>query len=121
MAATAALAPESLLHFGPFERKLGVALVGLGNYSTRQLGPALLQTQHCRLAGIVTGSPEKAAVWKSQYGISDQNIYNYENFDRIRDNPAASGEEGLIDLRIVEAVVQAAQTGQKVVLDWGGQ
>ena len=37
------------------EKKLGIALVGLGNYSTRQLAPALLETKHCRLAGIVTG------------------------------------------------------------------
>ena len=44
--------------FNPKE-KLGVALVGLGNYSLRQLAPALLETQHCRLTGIVTGSPEK--------------------------------------------------------------
>jgi hypothetical protein len=41
-------------------KKLGVALVGLGNYSTRQLAPALLQTNFCQLKGIVTGSPEKA-------------------------------------------------------------
>ena len=39
--------------------KLGIALVGLGSYSTGQLGPALLETSHCYLAGIVTGTPEK--------------------------------------------------------------
>ena len=37
--------------------KLGVALVGLGSYSTSQLGPALLKTKNCYLAGIVTGTP----------------------------------------------------------------
>jgi hypothetical protein len=43
--------------------KLGVVLVGLGNYSTHQLAPALQETEHCRLAGIVTGTPAKAETW----------------------------------------------------------
>ena len=29
-------------------KKLGIALVGLGNYSMRQLAPALLETQLCK-------------------------------------------------------------------------
>ena len=44
-------------------RKLGIALVGLGYYSTNLLAPALQQTQHCRLAGIVAGTPAKATEW----------------------------------------------------------
>ncbi|MEO1514467.1 MAG: Gfo/Idh/MocA family oxidoreductase [Bacteroidota bacterium] len=68
-------------------RKLGVALVGLGNYSTRQLAPALLETEHCYLAGIVTGTPQKAKEWSDKYSIPEKNIYNYQTFDRLRDNP----------------------------------
>jgi glucose-fructose oxidoreductase len=41
------------------KEKLGVALVGLGYYSTSLLGPALQETAKCELKGIVTGSPEK--------------------------------------------------------------
>jgi len=41
-------------------RKLGVALLGLGRYSTNELGPALRQTKLCYLAALVTGHPEKA-------------------------------------------------------------
>ncbi len=29
----------------------GIALVGLGSYSKGQLGPALLETKHCKLTG----------------------------------------------------------------------
>jgi len=60
----------------PFHKKqkLGVALVGLGYYSTDLLVPALQLTEHCNLAGIVTGTPEKAASWKKQYNLKDQNI-----------------------------------------------
>jgi len=67
--------------------KLGVALVGLGNYSAGQLAPALQQTEHCYLAGIVTGTPSKAEAWKAKYNIAEKNIYNYENYDSIKDNP----------------------------------
>ncbi|MEX0884787.1 MAG: Gfo/Idh/MocA family oxidoreductase, partial [Cyclobacteriaceae bacterium] len=39
------------------------------------------------LAGIVTGTPSKAITWKEKYQIPDKNIYNYQNFDSIADNP----------------------------------
>lgn len=67
-------------------RKLGVALVGLGNYSTGQLGPALLETKYCELKGIVTGSPEKIPLWQKKYGIKDANVYNYRNMHTIANN-----------------------------------
>jgi predicted dehydrogenase len=69
------------------ERKLGFALVGLGSLSTNQIAPALQKTKHCRLAGIVTGTPAKAVKWKAQYGIPDKSIYNYDTMQRMADNP----------------------------------
>lgn len=68
------------------KEKLGVALVGLGSYSTYNLAPALQQTKHCYLAGIVTGSPHKIPDWQKKYGIKDQHVYNYENMHQIADN-----------------------------------
>ncbi len=68
------------------KKKLGIALVGLGRYSTYQLAPALQNTEHCYLAGIVTGTPEKEEIWASKYNIAKENIYNYENFDKIKNN-----------------------------------
>ncbi|HET9504337.1 MAG TPA: Gfo/Idh/MocA family oxidoreductase [Hymenobacter sp.] len=102
----------------PPERRLGVALVGLGKYSTGQLAPALQQTKLCRLVGIATGSPAKAAKWKEQYQLADKNIYNYKNFDRIIDNPD-------IDVVYVvtpnalhaEFAVRAAQAGKHVMCE----
>src|ERR1700722_1862636 len=67
--------------------KLGFALCGLGSLSTYQIAPALQKTKHCRLAGIVTGTPAKAVRWKAQYGIADANIYDYQTMHRIADNP----------------------------------
>jgi glucose-fructose oxidoreductase len=95
--------------------RLGVALVGLGYYSTDLLAPALQQTKRCYLAGIVTGSPEKAETWKKKHNIPDKNIYNYQNFDQIANNPD-------IDVVYVvlppsmhkEYVIRAANAGKEV-------
>jgi predicted dehydrogenase len=100
------------------EQKLGIALVGLGKYSTGQLAPALQETKHCYLSGVVTGTPDKAEKWKKKYNISEKNIFNYENFDAIKDNPD-------IDIIYVvlpnamhrEYVVRAAKAGKHVICE----
>jgi glucose-fructose oxidoreductase len=97
------------------KRGLGVALVGLGYYSTDLLAPALQMTKNCYLAGIVTGTPSKAEAWKQKYNIPDKNIYNYSNFDGIANNPD-------IDVVYVvlppsmhhEYVIRAANAGKHV-------
>ncbi|MCC5913885.1 MAG: Gfo/Idh/MocA family oxidoreductase [Balneolaceae bacterium] len=66
--------------------KLGVALVGLGGYSRGRLGPGLEKTEHCELKGIVTGTPSKIPEWQEKYGISDRNVYNYENMHEVANN-----------------------------------
>lgn len=68
-------------------KRLGVALVGLGSYASGQLAPGLQLTQHCYLAGIVTGSPEKIPRWQERYAIPDGHVYNYENMHTMADNP----------------------------------
>ncbi len=67
--------------------QLGIALIGLGNYSTNLLLPALQETTNIKLAGIVTGTPAKAESWSREHNIPSANIYNYENFDSIAQNP----------------------------------
>lgn len=102
----------------PAPKKMGIALVGLGNYATNQLAPALLETQHCYLAGIVTGTPDKAKAWTAKYNIPARNIYDYKTFDQIRDNPD-------IDIIYIvlpnflhaEYTIRAAQTGKHVICE----
>src|SRR5882672_4395872 len=68
------------------KKKLGVALVGLGNYSKVILGKALQGSERCYLAGVVSGSLAKAKEWSAQYGFPEKNIYNYKNYATIADN-----------------------------------
>jgi predicted dehydrogenase len=100
------------------KNQLGIALVGLGKYSTGELAPALEKTSHCKLAGVVTGSEQKAREWKEKYRLADSNIYNYKNFDKIKDNPD-------IDIVYVvlpnamhaEYVIRAANAGKHVICE----
>lgn len=86
MLLTSTLLAYPSLHAAVPYKKLGVALVGLGYYSTDLLAPALQQTEFCELRGIVTGSPEKIPAWKKKYRIRDENIYDYENMHQVANN-----------------------------------
>ena len=68
------------------DRRLGVALCGLGSLSEHQIAPALLKTRHCRLAGLVSGTPETVARYQSRYGVPDRSVYRYDEMHRIADN-----------------------------------
>lgn len=87
LGSVAALSPLNLACLSQ-EKKLGIALVGLGNYATLMLAPALQKTQYCELKGIVTGTPEKAVKWQKDYDIRPAHAYNYETFDKIKNDPA---------------------------------
>ncbi len=116
--AAPAFASHSLFMPPQTSKALGIALVGLGYYSRDLLAPALQETRNCRLAGIVTGTPSKAEEWKKKYNIPDKNVYNYQNFDRIADNPD-------IDIVYVvlpnsmhaEYVARAARAGKHVICE----
>ena len=97
------------------KKRLGVALVGLGYYSTDLLAPALQLTEHCYLSGIVTGSPEKAERWKQARKLSDKNIYNYQNFDSIANNPAIDVVYIVLPPSMhAEYAIRAAKAGKHV-------
>jgi len=110
--------PQTMIDENKKAGKLGIALLGLGGYAGGQLAPALQQTEHCYLAGIVTGTPSKIPTWQSKYSVPDKNVYNYENFDSIKDNSD-------IDIVYVvtpnalhkEYVIRAAQAGKHVICE----
>ena len=97
------------------KEKLGIALVGLGYYSTDLLSPALQQTKKCFLAGIVTGTPSKAETWKERFKIPDKNIYNYQNFDQVANNPDIDVVYIVLPPSMhMEYVIRAANAGKHV-------
>ena len=99
-------------------KKLGMALMGLGYYSTDILAPSIQMCKNTYLAGIVTGTPSKAETWKTKYSLKEENIYNYDNFDEIANNKD-------IDIVYVvlpnglhkEFVIRAAKAGKHVICE----
>jgi glucose-fructose oxidoreductase len=100
------------------ERRLGVALMGLGLYARGQLGPGLRQTKLCRLAGVVTGSRDKGVRWSRQYGFPESHIWNYDSVHELAGNPD-------IDIVYVvtpnslhaEHAIKVAQAGKHVICE----
>jgi len=118
-AATIGSGIASLAGFcSPPKKKLGIALVGLGSYSSYQLAPALLQTKNCYLTGIVTGTPAKEKAWSSKYNIPQKNIYNYQNFDSIANNPDIDIVYVVLPIFLhKEFTIRAAKAGKHVICE----
>jgi predicted dehydrogenase len=64
---------------------LRVAIMGLGSYGNR-VADAMQACVKAKLVGVISGTPSKIKDWQSRFSIPDKNCYNYENFDRIKDN-----------------------------------
>jgi predicted dehydrogenase len=100
------------------QKKLGFALVGLGNLSTNQIAPALQKTKNCRLAAIVSGTPQKLKDWSAKYDIPEKSQYNYDTFDKIKDNPEVDVIYVVLPNSMhAEYTVRAAQAGKHVLCE----
>jgi predicted dehydrogenase len=100
------------------DKRLGIALVGLGGYSGGQLAPALQHTKNCYLAGIVTGTPAKAEDWSKKYNIPQKNIYNYQNFDDIANNKDIDIVYIVLPVSMhKEYTIRAAKAGKHVICE----
>ena len=87
-AASAEAAPQAMGEPPlPDDLKLGIAIVGIGKLSQGQLIPGLRKAKGVKLAALVSGDPRKAADWAAKEGLSADAIYNYENYDRIANDP----------------------------------
>jgi glucose-fructose oxidoreductase len=116
IAAAAALAGKG--QAADTDRKLGYAIVGLGTYGLKVIIPQFVNCTNSKLVAVVSGDPEKAKRVAAQYGLPDHAIYNYQNFDTIRDNPD-------VDIVYVclpnsmhaEYVIRAAKAGKHVMCE----
>jgi len=99
-------------------KKLGFAIVGLGKFATEQIMPNFKDCQHARLTALVSGSPAKAKKLAAEYGISEKNIYSYDTFDSIKDNPEVDVVYIILPNSLhAEYTVRAAQAGKHVLCE----
>jgi predicted dehydrogenase len=71
----------------PPGKKLGWAIVGLGNLSINEILAAFSKCEKSKPTALVSGHPDKANKLAERYGVNPKNIYNYQNYDAIKDNP----------------------------------
>ncbi len=65
---------------------LRVAIMGIGTYGNI-VARAIQTSTKAKLVGVISGSPAKVKDWQTKYGIPDKNVYNYDNFENIKNNP----------------------------------
>jgi predicted dehydrogenase len=71
----------------PPGKKLGWAVVGLGSLAINQILPAFAECEKSKVVALVSGHPDKANKLALRYGVNGKNIYNYQNYDSLKDNP----------------------------------
>ena len=71
----------------PPGKKMGWAIVGLGSLSINQILPAFAKCEKSKVTALVSGHPDKAAKLALRYGVKPSSIYNYQNYDSLKDNP----------------------------------
>ena len=68
------------------DKRVGFAIVGLGRLALGQILPAFASCKYAKPVALVSGNAAKARKVARQYGIKETNVYDYQNFDHIRDN-----------------------------------
>ena len=72
----------------PPGERVGFAIVGLGRLSLEEILPAFGEAKMARPVALMSGSPDKARLAARQYGIPEEAVYGYDQWDRLQANPA---------------------------------
>lgn len=96
---------------------LRVAIMGLGSYGTR-VAEAMQSSKRAKLTGAISGTPSKIKDWQGKYNIPEKNCYNYENFDRIKDNPDIDAVYVITPNALHhDQVIRVAKAGKHVICE----
>jgi predicted dehydrogenase len=108
-------APDNPL---PPDHRVGFAVVGLGRLSLDQIIPAFGASKKARLVGLVSGTPDKAALVASQYGVKPSGVYSYETYDKIKGNPEIQVVYIVLPNALhADYTIRAAQAGKHVLCE----
>ena len=103
---------------GEADQKLGFAFVGIGSLCMNQLLPEIHHCKYCKPVALVSGHPDKAHRQAQKHGIDPKHIYNYENFDTIKDNPEVDVVYVVLPNSMhMEYTIRAAKAGKHVLCE----
>jgi predicted dehydrogenase len=87
-ASAMALAPHVRGQDGAGKKKVGFCVVGIGSLAKNQIIPGLAKCQNAKLVALVSGhAAQKAPPIVEKYGLNPKYVYNYDNYDSLKDNP----------------------------------
>ena len=102
----------------PPDRRVGFAVVGLGELTLEEALPALAGGSRSRLAALVSSDRDKGLEVARKHGVPERSVYTYDDFDRIAD------DEGVDAVYIVlpnamhrEFTERAARAGKHVLCE----
>ena len=102
----------------PPDKRVRYAVVGLGHLTLEQILPAFAQCRRSKVTALVSGDANKAGQVAQQYGISPKNIYNYQNYDTLRDNPDVDAIYIVLPNSMhLEYTVRGAQAGKHILCE----
>ncbi|QJD95392.1 Gfo/Idh/MocA family oxidoreductase [Mucilaginibacter robiniae] len=100
------------------DKRIGYAIVGLGELTIGQIMPAFGACKYAKPVALISGHPDKAQKVAAQYGINPKNIYDYQNFDQIKNNPKIEAVYIVLPNGMHEEfVTRAAQAGKHVLCE----
>jgi predicted dehydrogenase len=81
------VAAQQLIVPDPPGKKIGWAIVGLGSLAIHEILPAFSKCEKSKVVAMVSGHRDKAEKLALRYDVDAKNIYNYQNYDSIKNNP----------------------------------
>lgn len=102
----------------PPQDRVGYAIVGLGKFALNQIIPSFADSKRSKLVALVSGNRQKAEQVAERYGVDKKAIYDYANFDAIKDNPEIDVVYIILPNGLhAEYAIRAAQAGKHVMCE----
>ncbi len=102
----------------PPDKRVGIAVVGLGTLSIGQILPAFAQSKKARIAALVTGRRDKGLQLAKEYGLKDEHVYSYNDFEQISADPTIAAVYIVLPNSMHrEFTVRAAKIGKHVLCE----
>ncbi|WP_261665065.1 Gfo/Idh/MocA family protein [Deinococcus sp. Marseille-Q6407] len=102
----------------PKTRRVGYAIVGIGELSADELIPAARTSEHAYVAALVTGDVEKGRAFAQALDLSDDDVYTYEQFEQLKDREDVEAVYIVLPNSLHrEYVERAAKMGKQVLCE----
>ena len=102
----------------PPGKRVGFAVVGLGDLALNQIIPAFGRCKKAKLVAVVSGSPDKGKQVAREHGLADKAVYDYKHYDDLRHNEEVDVVYIVLPNGLhAEYTVRGAQAGKHILCE----